>query len=743
MPLALQVLFPLPLPPLRFLAPYDKPAFEVGCRVVVPWQGGVRLGLVCALEQVSSGRVLELKEAIDWLDPQPFVRSVALELVEQLAAHTAVPMGVVLASLLPTGFKQALRHEVMPLGEVPGISLSPDRWHDGDAVEPAALELLRRQGLLVERARAQPRSLRVLSALRPPDGELAGSRQANQRLALECLLASEHVDSGAALARDAGVPDSAVRSLVAKGYAHYHEIEAPPAALPLPAAAERPLEAAAVALPSVSVLALSGGSRRERLAAMLPQLRADVRAGGSVLMLVPETHLVAETAALLLDHLPTAVLSSEAADDAREQLWLTLRDGAAVVLIGTYLALLAPLPRLARVVVLEAGSGSYKMQAGARLFIPSAAERLARLAGAPLVLADGLASPEMLVAAEARVPLPYPRQRVHVADMSGSANWPLHTDLIRVLRQVAQRDRQALIVAPRRGFSAALGCPDCGFVADCPNCDLTLRFHQGERRLRCHQCGYEQVPPSRCPDCAQPRLGPQRGPGSEWLATAVADVLPEMPLFRFDRDRRDDLTPLYAGGAGVVVGTSSLLRIAPLPVLSLIAMGLLDTHLNVADFRAEEEALRTLLALSELAAEQVPLTLIQTFQPQHPMVTALADGDIEGFVTEVLERRRRFAYPPFSHLARVQVTARDAAQARGASEQLARRLRTAGAAETEVIGPAAAPVARIRGQFAYQLFVRSADPERFRRLVAQVDTHLAGTRVRVDVDPRDVGGFLP
>jgi primosomal protein N' (replication factor Y) len=741
-PLAVQVLFPLPLAPLRYLAPFDRPPGVAGCRVAVPWQGSVRVGIVTSLEEANAGEALDLKEALEWLELEPILLPRTLEAIFRLAAYAAAPVGVVLASLIPTGFRPDLIHEVMPLAELPDVPLIRDRWHLGSDVDPGALELLRRQGLAVERVRVRPRLEQRLLALRSPDDGLNGKARDNQRRALEALSAREGSDSAAALAREAEVPVSAVRALVTKGYAGYRDVEAPPPALPLPPAAERPLSAGEVALPDADIVALTGGRWRERLAALLPALVADVRSGGSALVLVPEAHLVARTASLLIDHVPTLMLGADAPDPVRDQLWTTLRTGAPTVLVGTYLSLLAPMPLLRRIVVTEAASASYKMQAGARLFVPTAAAMVASIAEVPLVVSDVLPSPEMLIDADVRIDLDPPRQRIHIADMTKGGSWPLHTELVMVLRQVVERKRQALVLAPRRGFSAALGCPDCGFVAECPNCDLTLRYHQGERRLRCHQCGFEQPPPARCPQCSQPRLGPQRGPGSEWLVKAIAEAVPDVPILRYDRDRRDDLTPLYAGASGIVVGTSSLLRIAPLPVLSLIAVGLLDTHLNVADFRAEEGGLRLLLSLSELSAEGVPLTLVQTFQPDHPMLDALRSNSLAGYLGELVERRRRFAYPPFSRLARVQVTARDAAQARLAADRIAGQLQTAGAAQSEIVGPAPAPLARVRGRYAFQLFLRSSDAERFGRLVEAIDLRPPGAKVRIDVDPREVGGFL-
>src|SRR5690606_18424879 len=125
---------------------------------------------------------------------------------------------------------------------------------------------------------------------------------------------------------------------------------------------------------------------------------------------------------------------------------------------------------------------------------------------------------------------------LHVADLNSSANWPLHPDLQLTLRQVRERSRQALVVVPRRGFSGAYGCNACGWQAPCPNCDLTLRFHREEVRLRCHQCGHNEAPPELCPACGSADLGPLRGAGTQWILAQLAKLLPEFPLYRYDSD---------------------------------------------------------------------------------------------------------------------------------------------------------------------------------------------------------------
>lgn len=749
MPTAIDVLLPLPLEPLTYLPPVGRPMAPVGARVVVPWQGGARLGLLVGTRTVAAGRGLELKEAIDWLDREPFVREPAARALRDMARHAAVPAGMVLATLAPWAFQEEVRHEVRAVAGAPVPELAAEGpWVDAASLEPERLDFLRAQGLVEERAVRVKAQRRVLVPAAPADDGLTGARRENQRRALALLVELESVDSAAALAREADVPESAVRALVTKGYATYAEIEAPPPALPRVVAEARPAApVAAGAVPPEGDGALVGGLRRQRLAALLPRLRADLAAGRSALVLAPEQTGVAEAAEALAE-LPLYLMSGELSDAQRRRLFEELPSSGPVVLVGTYLALLAPLERLGRVVLLEAASSSYKLQAGARLWVPAAAALLAEAHGAAVTSTDVVAGPEMLaqVAADQRRSLALPAPRLHVADLSSSGNWPLHPDLVRVLRQVQERQRQAVLIAPRRGFSAALGCPACGWTAQCPNCDLSLRYHRQDGRLRCHQCGHEQAPPQACPECGGPELEPVRGAGTQWVASQLAGMVPGMRVLRFDRDRRDDVGPLIAGEPGVVVGTTAVLRLPPLPNLSLVAMTLFDTHLAVADFRAEEEALRILLELAELWGARRPLTLIQTYQAEHPALQALAaeppDAAVEVLLGRLLERRRRFGYPPFASLAKLQLAARERNVAADAATALVAELRRRGAADDEVLGPAPAPVARVKARYAFQVLVKVDRGDRLEELLAGLPARLGGARLRIDVDPRDVGELL-
>lgn len=752
---AIDVLFPLPLGPLTYLAPLRSGSGEgaVGRRVVVPWQAGVRVGIVAGSRPVDAGRGLELRHALRYLDGGPFLGSSQLRAVDSIARGTGLPQGLVLATLGVPGLGLELTHEVR-LHETPAADelfgdLEPGAWLPAERVGAKELDHLRSQGLVDEAVRVVRPTRRVLVPRRRPDEGLDGQRQASQRAALGRLLELGEAESAAALARDADVPESAVRSLVAKGYASYEEVEAPVPPLPAPPLRDDRLEdpPPGASAPSGGGY-VAGGSRRARLSALVPALAADLAAGRSAVVVAPENTLAREAAGLLATRLPVLYLTGEATDEQREALFATLPTAGPVVLVGSHVALLAPVAGLGRVVVLEAGNQAHKLRSGGRLYVPKAAQRVAAAAGASLTLTDVVPSPELLALGGegGGTLLPLPRLRVHVADMSGSPGWPLHPDLQLTFRQVVQRERQAVVLAPRRGFSGAYGCLNCGWQAPCPNCDLTLRYHRDEGRLRCHQCGHDAPLPTACPQCGGEDLGALKGAGTQWVLSQLARSAPGFPGYRYDSDRRDDLSPLYAGEPGVVVGTTAVLRLPPLPELSLVAVTLFDVHLALADFRAEQEALRMLFQVAELSANRRPLVLVQTFAPGSPALRAASSDApevaVETLLAAQLERRRRFGYPPFATLAKVQVTARDRASAHAGAHAAADRLRVAGAADGELLGPEAAPVARVKGRYGFQLLLRVTDEARLEGLLAALPDRLAGARVTVDVDPVDVGELL-
>lgn len=570
------------------------------------------------------------------------------------------------------------------------------------------------------------------------------------------------VESLSAWATGAGVSASAASGLLARGWAVQQTGPAP--APDLPAAAiwqGPPLEEltplSADLLPETEAWRLHGGRPTERFAALAPRLARLLSQGRGVLVLAPD-HATLRRAweglsgLALLCGTRAALLSGQLSPRQREEVWRQLRSGEVRLVVGSSLALTAPVDRLALVVVLEEGSDAYKLLSGSRAFMPDLAARVAQASGAALGLVGSVPAVESVPLPG--LVLPPPRVRLHVVDYAnppqqpelgplssvhltpGDLGYPLSHDLSRLLRQVQERGRQAALLAPRRGYSALLRCPRCEHTPQCPNCDVSLRFHQETRQLTCHQCGHKQPVPDRCDNCGE-QMWKARGPGTEWIAAEVQKLLPGFPVFRLDKDRQDDLTPLQEGAAGVVVGTQLLLSQPCPPNLALIGVTLADTWLGVSDFRASERYHRLLRQLAEWHPSRAPLLVVQTFQGEHPALKVLETGrDALAYPAAEEKVRAELFYPPHARLAQVEVAARDRDRAKMAAQAIADALHGAGATAPEVLGPAPATVARVRGAYVYQLLLRARSDARLAELLAVLDTRSWSARVRVDVNPR-------
>ena len=569
------------------------------------------------------------------------------------------------------------------------------------------------------------------------------------------------VDTYAAWANSAsadGVPLTPTQAgtLALRGWADTIEVPQPPPALPEPWPQPDPA-GTPDPLPEAPVWRLHGGRARARFALLAPRVTRLLTQGRGVLVLAPD-HATLRRAWEGLSGLAThagtraAQLTGTLSEPQRAHTWHLIRTGEARLVIGSGHALAAPLDDLALIIVLEEASDAHKLLSGSRAFLPDLATRLAATHDAALALVGTTPAAESVPHPGAI--LPPPRARVHVVDYAnppeqpelgplssvhlrlGDQGYPLSHDLARVLRQVQERGRQAALLAPRRGYSALLRCPGCDHTPQCRNCDVPLRFHREGRQLTCHQCGYHQPIPERCDQCGDP-MWQARGPGTEWIAQEVQKLLPGFPVYRLDRDRQDDLTPLMRGESGVVIGTQLLLSHEPPPDLALIGVTLADTWLNVSDFRASERYHRLLRQLAEWHPTRAPMLLVQTFQADHPALKVMVDGR-DTLAYPAAEERARAAlnYPPHARLAQIEISARDQHKAQAAAQDLADALHGAGATAHEVLGPAPSPVARVRGVYPYHLFLRARNDTRLGELLRILDTRTWKAKIRVDVNPR-------
>jgi len=432
------------------------------------------------------------------------------------------------------------------------------------------------------------------------------------------------------------------------------------------------------------------------------------------------------------------------------------------VVLGTRLAVFAPLPRLALIVVDEEHDPSFKQQDGVRYNARDVAVWRARQRNVPIVLGSATPALETLTHAQrgrygwlrltqrAVAPAGLPRVSF-TSNRDTNALEGMSAALIAAIERRLERGEQSLVFINRRGFAPSLLCGSCGWQAGCARCSARLVVHRDTRTLRCHHCGHAERLPTACPDCGNVDLCPV-GHGTQRLERALVARFPAARIERIDRDstRRKGAFAavrdgVHAGTVDILVGTQMLAKGHDFPRLTLVGVLGADNALYSADFRATERLAALLFQVSGRAGRrELPgEVIVQTDFPTHPLARALADHDYDRFAEVLLAERRAAMLPPFAHLALLVAEAprRDAVDAfLAAASDAGRAAVREHALDVEVFAPVPAALARRagleRGQVLAQAPERSA-MQRFLPHWRRAIESLPGRRVRfaLDVDP--------
>ena len=481
---------------------------------------------------------------------------------------------------------------------------------------------------------------------------------------------------------------------------------------------------------------LDGTTGAGKTAVYASAIASALEAGGSALVLVPEI----PQAMPLVDRLrhdlgaEVALLHSGLSAGERADEWRRIRAGAVDVVVGTRVAVLAPLadPRL--VIVDEEHEATYKQDRLPRYQARDLAIRLGRLAGAAVVLGSATPSVESyghaLAGRYRRVPLPErasgARPSVQVVDLRaelaagnrGLLSAALAEALAALDRPAGER---AILVINRRGAASVVLCRDCGHVETCPECARPLVFHASAVALRCHHCGASWPAPSRCPSCGSPRIR-YLGGGTERVEREIQVRFPDLRVGRLDRDvvaRRGAaqavLDAFMEGRLDVLVGTSLVAKGFDVPEVTLVGIVSADVALNLPDERAAERTYQLLVQAIGRAGRgaRAGRAIIQTYVPDHPVIVAAASGDAGPFYQAELDGRRRFSSPPFGEVVKLTASLADERAAEIEAHRFAEELRErviASGVAVEVAGPAPAYVARRAGRWRWNVILRGQAP---------------------------------
>jgi primosomal protein N' (replication factor Y) len=768
-----------------------------GARVVVPVRTREMVGIVLGVGQDDTEN---LKPVLLAPDATPMLPSTLLELGQWVARYYAAPPGLTLKAMVPGAMwgTSRLIAEVRDPSRAPGgvgRAVVEELARAGGTASATrlarklkrpvweVLQRLERAGAVALRTVAPAlgpapgaETVVVLSETLPSllEREQAFGRAKRQREAYEAIDALGGEASLRNLSSDLGFSRGVIRALVDRGLASLQQREqlrdpfdgVTTPSPEHPTAAQQEAIEAVRALPPAGAITLFGVTGSGKTLVYLEAMREDVRRGRGAIVLVPEIALTPQTVARVRGVFgdTVAVLHSGLSDGERADAWRALVAGQRRVVVGARSAVFAPVQDLATIVVDEEHDHSYKNGEIPRYHARDVALRRARLEDARVVLGSATPSLETWARRERIrvVSLPQrvadqPLPEVVLVDMrsatrvrqSGPLPWSEQLDEAVAERLV--RHEQVILLLNRRGFAHFLQCTSCGEVLQCPSCSIALTVHQTPARLRCHYCGFDRDLASTCESCGG-ETQRSRGAGTQQLERWLAERFPEARIARMDADttstkwsHRRILDEFAAHEIDLLFGTQMIAKGLDFPGVTLVGVVDADTGLYLPDFRAAE---RTFQLVAQVAgrAGRGPgggRVLVQTRVPHHYALQAAAQHDFEAFAERETAEREDPPYPPHRALANVVVSGTSEQGVGTAAAQVAEWL--AGlAAKTgtaaQIVGPAPAPLARIKGRWRWHLIVRTADPGTLGKFLRYASRHAPHTkrgpiRVVFDRDP--------
>ena len=505
---------------------------------------------------------------------------------------------------------------------------------------------------------------------------------------------------------------------------------------------------------------ITGSGKTEVYIRLIQSLLTD--GTGQVLVLVPEINLTPQLVARFRSRLPEyalALLHSHLKESERLLNWRLAQSGSARIIIGTRLAVFAPIPGLKLIIVDEEHDSSYKQQESMRYHARDVALIRAKNRKIPILL--GSATPALetwnnavsekysLLTLHNRAVVNATLPNIRCIDISqGNFNDGLSPTLVKALRERLERGEQSLLFLNRRGYAPVLLCSSCHWIAHCTRCSSRLVVHLHQKQLRCHHCGHEERIPQQCPSCGDADLHPT-GQGTQRLEQTLSALLPQACILRVDQDstRRknalaDMLSEIHAGKIDILVGTQMLAKGHDFPNLTLVGVLDTDNALFSPNFRASERLFAQLMQVAGRAgrAEKAGEVLIQTAFPDHAMFNALREQNFSAYADQLLQERKITQFPPYAHLALLRAEYKSYPQVKDFLQQAANTAREF-ARDVVVYDPVRPQLERLNGMERGQLLLQANSRQVLQWLLKDWVPLLRGNKLgakikwNLDVDP--------
>ena len=726
----LSIALPIPVDRLFDYLPPNSLNIEQlspGMRIKVPFGKSSKIGILIEIKNSSESPLDKLKQVEAILDSSPLLLDNDLKLLHWAHRYYHHPIGNVFISALPTALRKGKSSE---LSAVPHYQLSAL----GNEFDPQLFKNAHKQ-----------------------------------RALFELIAKQEHPISQKDISSHFKLWQTSLKALLTKTLIQPCE----PTKKATPLQKQKPLPAnieQQIAIDHIiknkshfSVSLLDGVTGSGKTEVYLQSIQAILDSGKQVLVLLPEITLTPQLEARFNARFSTKIetFHSKHTETQRLHAWLNMQQSKSLILLGTRSALLTPCPDLGLIILDEEHDSSFKQQEGFRFSARDVAIVRAKMLDIPIILGSATPSLESLYNVQQKR---YTRltllQRAGVATPPSLALLDIRNQylqeglsptLIKMIKNTLAKNEQVLLFLNRRGFSPTLICHSCGWTAQCKRCDANLVVHYQQQKLRCHHCASEQFLNKTCPACQSNELKPL-GLGTERVEYALNNLFPQKNVVRLDRDStqrkgvlEEHLSAINAGHVDIILGTQMLAKGHHFPNVTLVALLDVDSGLFSIDFHAAEKLAQLIIQVAGRAGRENKKghVIMQTRQPEHPLLNTLIQQGYSHFAQAALAERKEAQLPPYTHQALLRATAIHPQLALDFLSEVSLTV-SKQAFNTLLLGPVPAPMPKRAGQFRYQLLLQNDQRKSLHLLLNSIIPAISKLKLArkvkwsLDVDPIDL-----
>jgi primosomal protein N' (replication factor Y) len=770
-------------------------SIQPGMRVVVPFGPRNIQGFVTGLKPESE--LKKLREIIEPMDLEPVLNQELLLLGDWLTENTLCFKISAYQAMLPAALKAKYEKKVKLAEGISAASL-PVNLRDwfinnntvnwDDAIKNGLVASLQREAAkghlevqYIVKEKLKIKRLKYIHPLLSPaelneESKKLPQRSEKQKLVLNYFAENYRPVELRKLLAHLNISASTIKALADKDYLREEELEvyrdpyenrtfARTEPLTLTDAQQTAISPilSSIASGEHEVFLLYGVTGSGKTEIYLQAIQAVIEKGQEAIVLVPEISLTPMMVNRFKGRFGdlVAVLHSGLSAGEKYDEWRKIQRKEVKVVVGARSAIFAPFENLGIIIIDEEHETSYKQEEMPRYHARDVAIERAKQFRCPVVLGSATPSLESFARAQKQVyhllNLPrrmnnQPLPAVEIIDMREelrAGNRSMFSQkLFTMLQERLERNEQTVLFLNKRGHSSFVMCRDCGYVVNCPNCDISLTYHSRGQQMKCHYCGYETYVPTHCPECNSEYIR-YFGTGTQKVEEELGKILPEARIIRMDVDTTTKkgsherlLKDFQDGKADILLGTQMIAKGLDFPNITLVGVLSADTMLHLPDFRSSEKTFQLLTQVSGRAGRhELPgEVFIQTYTPEHYSVELAGTQDYDRFYHQEMMVRKIHHYPPFYYLALITVTHEELLATVKATEQIAAYVRSQLSNKAVILGPAASPIPRINNRYRYQCLIKyKHEPELAKTLKMILDQYQAdaksGLQVSIDINP--------